>query len=247
MAWDLSNKVVRKYWVDWKIQIPKNNEFTSLFSTTKARLKHKHFRWSFLIQCFTTTVGMLFKLSENRMQRLADVINQYLFTIEHRKRIKCRKWDILLFYDKYGLILNLIAATYLLKVWTGLCLPLCSIPSSFNSVNVWELRRPAAGPLGEECCSILVWCRILGAQQSRIVFVVWPLCCVKCFQLVKGLDWGRPCNSHAVVIDEVCSLGLCSEIWKAFPKKDGSKCCSKMCLYLSALIVPFHTCKLPFL
>ena len=28
---------------------------------------------------------------------------------------------------------------------------------STTSVNIWELRRPAAGPLGEECCPILVW------------------------------------------------------------------------------------------
>lgn len=27
----------------------------------------------------------------------------------------------------------------------------------FTAVNIWELRRAAAGLLGEECCPILVW------------------------------------------------------------------------------------------
>jgi len=63
--------------------------------------------------------------------------------------------------------LNVMAATRLINVGTGPCFPLCSIPSSFNNIcKHLELRRPAAGPLGEE------------------VFFVE----CKCFQVVKGQD-----------------------------------------------------------
>jgi len=58
----------------------------------------------------------------------------------------------------YQHILNLMAATRLIKVGTGPWFPLCSIPLSFNNLcKHLELRRPATGPLGEECCPILIW------------------------------------------------------------------------------------------
>ena len=99
-------------------------------------------------------------------------------TIEHRKHIKCWKWDILL-----------LMATFLKKVSTGFCLPLCSIPSSPTSVNTWELRTWVPGPLGEECCPILAWYRFLAAQQSWVLFVIFCMSYyTKCFHLVKALD-----------------------------------------------------------
>lgn len=48
-----------------------------------------------------------------------------------------------------------------------------------TAVNVWELRKPAAGPLGEECCPISARRRILAAQQF------WDIVFFKCFQLVR--------------------------------------------------------------
>lgn len=76
-------------------------------------------------------------------------------------------------FKKNKAILKLMAATCLKKVGTAPCLAQCSILSSFNNtVNVWEQRRPVAGVLGEKCCPILAWYRILIAQQSR-VFVVF--------------------------------------------------------------------------
>ena len=52
-----------------------------------------------------------------------------------------------------------------------------------------ELRRPVVGPLREECCPILVWHKILPAQQSWICFDMFCISwCAKCFQWVKGLD-----------------------------------------------------------
>lgn len=32
---------------------------------------------------------------------------------------------------------------------------------SVNTVNIWELRRPVAALVGEECCLVFVGCRIL--------------------------------------------------------------------------------------
>ena len=55
-------------------------------------------------------------------------------------------------------------------------------PSSNDSLG------PAAGPLGEECCSILVWYKILVAQQSWVFFVPGVSWCAKCFQLLKALE-----------------------------------------------------------
>lgn len=94
------------------------------------------------------------------------------------------------FKKKYELILNLIAATHLKKVGTMSCLPLCRIPSTFNNtVNVCEVRRPAAGPLGKECCPILVWYVILAAKQSWLFFVIFSL--LQCFQYFLNI-WGHP-------------------------------------------------------
>lgn len=53
----------------------------------------------------------------------------------------------------------------------------CVASSSVSTtVSKWELRRAASGSLGEECCFILVWSRILDAQQPRVFFVYFFFC-----------------------------------------------------------------------
>ncbi len=50
-----------------------------------------------------------------------------LFTVDHN--MKCLNWEIVQFYE---LISNVMPATGLKIVWTGACLPWCSISSSFQ-------------------------------------------------------------------------------------------------------------------
>ncbi len=56
-------------------------------------------------------------------------------------------------------------------------------------------------------------------------------------------------GSHAVVIAAVCGLALSSRNTQGLPWNrhhvEGSTCCSKTFVYLSAFIVPSKTCKLP--
>ncbi len=56
-------------------------------------------------------------------------------------------------------------------------------------------------------------------------------------------------RSHDVVIDAVCGLALSCWKMQGLPWKrrrlDGSICCSRTWIYLSALMVPFQMCKLP--
>ncbi len=56
-------------------------------------------------------------------------------------------------------------------------------------------------------------------------------------------------GSHAVVIAAVCGLALSSRNTQGLPWNrhhvEGSTCCSKIFVYLSAFIVPSKTCKLP--
>ncbi len=56
-------------------------------------------------------------------------------------------------------------------------------------------------------------------------------------------------RSHDVVIDAVCGLALLCWKMQGLPWKrrrlDGSICCSRTWIYLSALMVPFQMCKLP--
>ena len=66
------------------------------------------------------------------------------------------------FHEKYQLILSLMAATRLKNVGTGPCVPLCSIPSSFNNI-----------------------CKHLGTEDSSCSA---SLLYFKCFQVVKHLD-----------------------------------------------------------
>jgi len=58
----------------------------------------------------------------------------YIF-IHNRTKKTCliQKWDLLLFHEKYQLILNLMTATHTQRFGTRSCFLLCSTPSSFDS------------------------------------------------------------------------------------------------------------------
>ncbi len=152
-----------------------------------------------------------------------------------------------------------MASTHLKKVGTRPCLPLCGIPSSFyNSLQTsgdWgdkllKFRNrnvvPFLSNTGFSCSTVLgLLCRIF-LFMMRQMFSMGER---------SGLQAGHfstrilLLRSHDVVIDAVC--GLAFSCWKmqGLPWKrqrlDGSICCSRTWIYLSALMVPFQMCKLP--
>ncbi len=143
-------------------------------------------------------------------------------------------------------------ATGLKIVGTGACLPWCSISSSFkNSLKT-------SGHQGYEflkfwCWNLVPFLLDIGFQlltslwSSLMYFSVNNAPNV----LYRWEIWtaSRPIQhrtlllrSHAVVIAAVCGFAL--SCWKTRPL-EGSICCSKTFIYLSAFIVPSKTCKLP--
>ena len=86
------------------------------------------------------------------------------------------------------------------KVGTVPCMPLCSFPLSL-SVIVWEVRRPIARVLREECYPILVWCRILTIHLSWVFNA-------RFYGLQAGQfnTWTLLLQRQAVVKDAVCGL-----------------------------------------
>ena len=112
----------------------------------------------------------LCKMSIKRVQWLAKLQNQCFI---HNKKNAFRmlkvkhctvSWKILSHLEFHG------SNTSQKKVWTGPCLPLCSILFFLQqSENIWELRRWVAGPLGEEYCLILVWYGILLLLWKHLV------------------------------------------------------------------------------
>lgn len=93
------------------------------------------------------------------------------------------------------LLLFLLAA---LKLWHCDIYQLVVCPLLNNS-----LRRPAAGPLGEECCLILVWYCIRPSMLNslRTSFLHFALSwCAKCFQLVKGADCRQASSASGFVV-----------------------------------------------
>ncbi len=152
-------------------------------------------------------------------------------------------------------------ATGLKIAGTGACLPWCSISSSFENSfeDVWASRLWVSGVLGLEFGPILAWYRFS---------TCWRICGrLKYFFLLmmhqmfsigerSGLQAGQfstrtlLLRSHAVC--NSCSVWFCivpAEIHKASWNRrrlEGSICCSKTFIYLSAFIVPSKTCKLPY-
>ncbi len=141
-----------------------------------------------------------------------------------------------------------MASTHLKKVRTRPCLPLCGIPSSF--ITVCER-------LGTEtsCSSLRIGmlshsCLI---QASSCSTVLGLLCRIFLFMMCQMFSMGERSGlqaghfstrillrSHDVVIDAVCGLALsCWKMqglsWKR-RRLDGSICCSRTWIYLSALM-----------
>ncbi len=160
---------------------------------------------------------------------------------------------LLQFYAQNELILNVMPATGLTIVGTGACSPWCSISSSFqNSLKTYGHR-------GYEfmgfCC--LVWNlapflpdRCPAAEEFVVIF---DIVCLMMHQMLSvgersGLQagqfsiWTLLLRSPAVVIAAVYGFAL--SCWNR-RRLEGSMCCSKPFIYLSAFIVPSKTCKLP--
>ncbi len=123
-----------------------------------------------------------------------------------------------------------IAATGLKIVGMGACLPWCSISSSFqNSLKT--------------------------SGHRRYEFLECQMCQMFSIGVRSGLQVGQfstrtpLLQSHAVVIAAVCGFALSCWNTQGLPWNrrclEGSICCSKTFIYLSAFIVPSKTCKLP--
>ncbi len=135
-------------------------------------------------------------------------------------------------------------------VGTGACLPWCSISSI---QNVWASRLCISGVLVLEFGPILARYRFPAAEELPSL---WSSLTYFLFNDVPNVlySWkiwtaGRPIQhpdssilrSHAVVIAAVCGFAL--SCWNT-RHLEGSICCSKTFIYLSAFIVPSKTCKL---
>ncbi len=142
-------------------------------------------------------------------------------------------------------------ATGLKIVGTGACLPWCSISSSFqNSLKT-------SGHRGYE--SLEFWCwnlvpflpdigfQLLKSSWSSLTYFSFNdapnvLYRWKIWTAGQFSTWTLLLRSHAVVIAAVCGFAL--SCWNT-RHLEGSICCSKTFIYLSAFIVPSKTCKLP--
>ncbi len=132
-------------------------------------------------------------------------------------------------------------------VGTGVCLPWCSIPLLFE--GCWVLVM--------EFGIILAWYRFSAAEEFVVVFDIFHLMMHQMFSIGErsGLQAGwfstrtLLLRSHAVVIAAVCGFAL--SCWNtqglSWNRRhlEGSICCTKTFIYLSAFIVPSKTCKLP--
>ncbi len=152
-----------------------------------------------------------------------------------------------------------MASTHLKKVGTRPCLPLCGIPSSFITVckrlGTEETSCSSLG-IGMLSHSCLI-------QASSCSTVLGLLCRIFLFMMRQMFSMGERSGlqaghfstpilllrRHDVVIDAVCGLALSCWKMQGLPWKrrllDGSICCSRTWIYLSALMVPFQMCKLP--
>ncbi len=143
-------------------------------------------------------------------------------------------------------------ATGLKIVGTGACLPCCSISSCFQN-NLKTSRHQGNEFLELWCWNLIPFLLDIGFYLLRSL---WSS--LKYFSLImrqifsigerSGLQAGQFSTrtlllwSHAVVIAAVCGFVL--SCWNT-QRLEGSICCSKTFIYLSAFIVPSKTCKLP--
>ncbi len=147
---------------------------------------------------------------------------------------------------------NLIPATGLKIVGTGSCLPWCSISSSFqNSLKTSGHRSYEF--LEFWCWNLVPFLPDIGFQLLKSSWSSLMYCCLMMRQMLEigeksGLQAGQFSTrtlllwSHAVVIAAVCGFAL--SCWNTC-HLEGSICCSKTVIYLSAFKVPSKTCKLP--
>ncbi len=143
----------------------------------------------------------------------------------------------------------------------GNSLPWCSISSSSqNSLKM-------SGHWGYEflefwCWNLVPFLPDTGFQllkRSGCLWLIFRLMMRQMFSIGErsGLQAGQFSTwtlllwSHAVVIAAVCGFALSCWNTQGLPwnrrRLEGSICCSKTFIYLSAFIVPSKTCKLPIL
>ncbi len=167
--------------------------------------------------------------------------------------------NFLKWYAQNELISNLMPATSLKIVGTGACLTWCSISSSFqNSLN-------KSGHRGYEFLEFCCWNLVPFLPDIGFQLLKSSWSSLKYFLfnnapnvLYRWKIWtaGRLIQhrtlilrSHAVVMAAVCGFALSCWNTQGLPwnrrRLEGSICCSKTFIYLSAFIVPSKTCKLP--
>ena len=142
------------------------------------------------------------------MNKNKAMICKFHKTIFHSQQdtetFKCWKWDILQFHEKHQLVLNMMAATSLKKLWRDHVYH-CVASSSFkNSSGNWGHQ------MGKKCCPILAWSTIVPAQKSWVFFEgFWISWCTKYFQLVKGLVCRQVSPAHELLYYEAMQFYKC--------------------------------------
>ncbi len=127
----------------------------------------------------------------------------------------------------------------------GECLAWCSISSSFQNSfqDVWASRLWVSGVL-VEFGPILAWYRFLAAEELSLMYLRLMMSQMFSIGERSGLHAGQfstrtlLLRSHTVVIAAVCGFVL--SFWHT-RHLEGSICCSKSFIYLSAFIVPSKT------
>ncbi len=138
----------------------------------------------------------------------------------------------------------------LLQVSKCACLPWCSISSSFQN----SLKTSGYRGYEFRCWNLVPFLpdsgfQLLKSLWSSLTYFFFHLIMYQMFSIGErsGLQAGQFCTrtlllwSHAVVIAAVCGFAL--SCWNT-RRLEGSICCSKSFIYLSAFIVPSKTCKL---
>ncbi len=151
-------------------------------------------------------------------------------------------------------ISNLMHTAGLKIVWTGACLLWCCISSFQNSLKTsghrchefwfWNLV-PLLPDIGFQLVKSS-WSSLTYFQMLRKMFSLGER---SGLQAVQFSTLTILLRSHAVIMAAVCGFALSCWNTQGLPwnrrSLDGSICCSKTFIYLSAFIVPSKTCKLP--
>ncbi len=154
-------------------------------------------------------------------------------------------------------------ATGIKIVGTGACLPLCSLRCSISSSFKNSLKT--SGHQGYEFLDFLCWnlvpflpdigFQLLNSSWSSLTYFSFndtPNVLYRWKIWTAGSQFNTRTlllRSHAVVIAAVCAFALSCWNTQGLPWNrrhlEGSICCSKTFIYLSAFIVPSKTSKLP--